>query len=137
VWVGTSIENSRHTWRADVLRETPAALRFISAEPLLGSLYEGLPRDSRLREAPNVIVSGRMPLDLDEIDWLIVGGESGADARPMQVEWVRELRHDAVERGIPFFFKQWGGRTAKAGGKVLDGDEWCHFPASFGDLVPA
>jgi len=114
VWLGVSIENSRFTWRADVLRETPAAVRFISAEPLLGSLLE-----SGLRRAP---------LELGGIDWLIAGGESGPGYRPVRVEWVRELREVCAERGVPFFFKQWGGRTSKAGGRVLDGETWDEMP---------
>lgn len=107
VWLGTSIENDRFVGRAGALRETPAGIRFISAEPLLGSL-----------EA----------LDLNGIDWLIVGGESGLGARPMDPEWVRELRDRAVGSGIAFFFKQWGGRTPKAGGRLLDGRTWDEYP---------
>ncbi|HXR61006.1 MAG TPA: phage Gp37/Gp68 family protein, partial [Solirubrobacterales bacterium] len=98
VWMGVSIENRRFIERADALREVPAAVRFISAEPLLGPL-EGL--------------------ELDHIDWLIAGGESGPRARPMNIEWVRELRDRCCEEGVAFFFKQWGGRTSKAGGRLL------------------
>jgi protein gp37 len=106
VWLGVSIENSRFTWRADVLREVPAAIRFVSAEPLLGSLLE----------------SGgqRAPLNLDSIDWLIAGGESGPAARPADIAWIRELRDASLAAGVQFFFKQWGGRTPKAGGRELD-----------------
>jgi protein gp37 len=68
------------------------------------------------------------PLNLDRIDWLIAGGESGQGFRPMNVDHARELRDACVERGIPFFFKQVGGRTPKAGGKLLDGREWCQMP---------
>jgi protein gp37 len=107
VWLGVSIENSRFTHRADVLREIPAAVRFISAEPLLGSLFE---RGTR-----------KAPLDLARIDWLIAGGESGAGYRPVNVEWLRELRGSCADAGVAFFFKQWGGRTPKSGGRVLDG----------------
>jgi protein gp37 len=106
VWLGVSIENSRYTWRADVLREVPAAVRFISAEPLLGSLFEEHGR--------------KAPLSLAGIDWLIAGGESGPKYRPLQVDWVRELRDACRQDGVPFFFKQWGGRTSKAGGRMLD-----------------
>jgi protein gp37 len=114
VWLGVSIENSRFTWRADVLAKVPAAVRFVSAEPLLGSLFES---------------SGRKrPLDLNRIDWLIAGGESGPGARPVQVEWLRELR-DACERAeVAFFFKQWGGRTPKSGGRELDGETYDAIP---------
>ncbi len=107
VWLGTSIENDRFTGRADALRETPAAVRFLSCEPLLGPLPS---------------------LDLTGIDWLIVGGESGPGARPMHPEWVRDLRDRAVAAGVAFFFKQWGGRTPKAGGRELDGRTWDEFP---------
>lgn len=106
VWLGVSIENSRFTWRADVLREAPASVRFISAEPLLGSLFES--------------GRARQPLKLGGIDWLIAGGESGPHARPMQVAWARELRDACRAQGVAFFFKQWGGRTSKAGGRLLD-----------------
>ncbi|RDI73173.1 Bacteriophage protein gp37 [Gaiella occulta] len=107
VWLGVSIENSRYTFRADVLRTIPATVHFISAEPLLGSLYAS--------------GTNRRPLDLTGIDWLIAGGESGARSRPVDVRWVRELRDGCRDAGVAFFFKQWGGRTAKAGGRELDG----------------
>jgi protein gp37 len=107
VWLGTSIETDRWTARADALRETPAAVRFISAEPLLEPLHS---------------------LDLTEVDWLIVGGESGAGARPMDPEWARQLRDHALSSETAFFFKQWGGRTPKAGGRILDGRTWDEYP---------
>ena len=107
VWLGTSIENDRWVGRADDLRATPAAVRFISAEPLLAPLPS---------------------LDLADIDWLIVGGESGSDHRPIREEWVVDLRDRAVEAGVAFFFKQWGGRTPKSGGRALDGRTWDEFP---------
>jgi protein gp37 len=109
VWLGTSIENNRWVHRADDLRDTPGAIRFISAEPLLGPLDR---------------------LDLTGIDWLIVGGESGWKHRPMDPEWVRELRDHARSEGVAFFFKQFGGRTPKAGGRMLDGRTWDEYPAS-------
>jgi protein gp37 len=114
VWLGVSIENSRFTWRADVLREVPAAIRFISAEPLLGSLLDAGRRGS--------------PLDLAGIDWLIAGGESGPGYRPIHVKWVRELREACIHAGIAFFFKQWGGRTPKSGGRELDGETFDEMP---------
>ena len=114
VWLGVSIESWRFNWRADVLRTIPAAVRFISAEPLLDSLY---PRDSPDRW-----------LELEGIDWLIVGGESGPNHRPIEAEWVRELRREAQGYGTAFFFKQWGGRTPKAGGRELDGRTWDEMP---------
>ena len=87
VWLGTSIESNKHVGRADALRDTPAAVRFISAEPLLGPLTD---------------------LDLTGIDWLIAGGESGRGARPMHPDWVRDLRDRCTEAGVAFFFKQFG-----------------------------
>lgn len=116
VWIGTSIENSRHTFRADILRGIPARIRFISAEPLLGSLFlNGKPK--------------RRPLDLTGIDWLIAGGESGPRFRPLDLGWVRELRDACVASGTAFFYKQRGGRTPKAGGRDLDGRTWSDFPS--------
>ena len=108
VWLGTSIENDRWVRRADELRRTPAATRFISAEPLLGPLTS---------------------LELNGIDWLIVGGESGSSHRPMQYSWVRQLKEKAEKAGTAFFFKQWGGPTPKSGGRELDGQTWSAFPA--------
>jgi protein gp37 len=114
VWLGVSIENNRWAHRADGLRRTPAAVRFISAEPLLGPLLD---------------------LDLTSIDWLIVGGESGQSHRPMDANWVRDLRDVAVDAGTAFFFKQWGGRTSKAGGRQLDGRTWDEMPVGSVDLT--
>jgi protein gp37 len=109
VWMGVSIENRRWVERADYLREVPAAVRFISAEPLLG------PLDS---------------LDLDGIHWLIVGGESGPRHRAIEEAWVLQLRDRSLDAGVPLFFKQWGGRTSKAKGRKLDGLEWSQMPRS-------
>jgi protein gp37 len=109
VWVGVSVENRRFVHRADHLRQVPAAVRFISAEPLLGPL-DGL--------------------DLSGIHWLIAGGESGHRHRPVRQEWLAELRDRCLEEGVAFFFKQWGGRTPKAGGRLLDGVEWSQMPDS-------
>lgn len=117
VWIGVSIENSRFTFRADILRELPAAIRFISAEPLLGSLF--------LNGKPN-----RRPLDLAGIDWVIAGGESGPRYRGFDIDWVRELRDACHEATTAFFFKQHGGRTSKAGGRILDGRTYDEFPRS-------
>lgn len=108
VWLGTSIESDGYVGRADLLRETPAAVRFISAEPLLGPLPS---------------------LGLNGIDWLIVGGESGPEHRPMRPEWVRELRERSQAMDTAFFFKQWGGRTPKSGGRTLDGRTWDEMPS--------
>lgn len=107
VWLGTSIENDRWVDRADELRATPAAIRFISAEPLLGPLPS---------------------LDLTDIHWLIVGGESGPVHRPIEVEWVTDLRDAAAAADVAFFFKQWGGRVSKSGGRTLQGRTYDEFP---------
>ena len=108
IWIGTSIENMDVAHRADALRGiTQASVRFISAEPLLGPLDD---------------------LDLTGIDWLIGGGESGAGHRPVALEWARSLRDRCGEAGIAFFWKQWGGYTPKAGGRLLDGRHWDEYP---------
>jgi len=107
VWMGVSIENRRFVHRANYLRQVPAAVRFISAEPLLGPL-EGL--------------------DLAGIDWLIAGGESGPGHRRIDVSWVRDLRDRCVAEDVNFFFKQWGGSRPKAGGRELDGRTWDELP---------
>ena len=99
VWMGVSVETERYAFRIDHLRQVGAKVRFVSAEPLLGPL-------------PDV--------DLTNIDWLIAGGESGPGARPMDEEWVRDLRDQCGIAGVAFFFKQWGGRTPKANGRRLD-----------------
>jgi protein gp37 len=108
VWLGTSVEDQK--WadkRIPLLRDAPAAVRFLSCEPLLGPIH--------LR-------------DLGSIDWVIVGGESGWEARSMETTWVRGLRDQCQTAGIAFFFKQWGGRTPKAGGRTLDGRTWDEMP---------
>jgi protein gp37 len=107
IWMGVTIENRRFVDRADLLREVPAAIRFISAEPLLGPL-EGL--------------------NLEDIHWLISGGESGPGFRPVKEEWILELRDLCRDAEVPFFFKQWGGFRAKAGGRLLEGQEWNGMP---------
>jgi protein gp37 len=107
IWIGVSIELDWYRWRANHLRQVPASTRFISAEPLLGPLTN---------------------LDLDGIDWLISGGESGLGYRPCNPEWVRDLRDRCQAAGVAFFHKQWGGRTPKAGGRLLDGKIWDEYP---------
>lgn len=108
VWMGVSVEDERVADRLDLLRGIPAAVRFISAEPLLGSLRG---------------------LSFEGIDWVIAGGESGTRARAVDPEWIREIRDTCQATGVAFFFKQWGGRHAKARGRVLDGREWSEYPA--------
>lgn len=108
IWIGTSIENMAVAHRADALRGiTQAAVRFISAEPLLG------PLDT---------------LDLTNIEWVIGGGESGKGHRKVKPEWARSLRDRCQEAGAAFFWKQWGGFTPKAGGRELDGKVWSEYP---------
>lgn len=107
VWQGVSVENARYTSRIAHLREVPAAVRFLSVEPLLGPI----PR-----------------LPLVGIQWVIVGGESGGGRRPVDPSWVRDIRDQCIAARVPFFFKQWGGRTPKAAGRVLDGRTWDELP---------
>jgi len=109
VWFGVSVENRKNGLpRLAALRETPAEVRFVSMEPLLEDL--GI-------------------VDLAGIDWAVVGGESGAHARPMLREWVVRIRHQCRAQGVPFFFKQWGGVHKKAAGRTLDGRTYDEFPA--------
>ncbi|WP_020578895.1 DUF5131 family protein [Actinopolymorpha alba] len=107
VWMGVSVEDAEVLHRVDDLRIVPAAVRFLSCEPLLGPL-DGL--------------------SLKGIDWVIAGGESGRGARPMQAAWVQQLRDQCATEKVPFFFKQWGGRTPKAGGRQLDDRTWDEMP---------
>ena len=109
VWIGVSVENDLYIPRIDQLREVPASIRFLSLEPLLGPLPD---------------------LDLRGIQWVIVGGESGPRARPMEPEWATEIRDQCVRAAVPFFFKQWGGSNRKAAGRRLDGREWNQMPTA-------
>lgn len=113
-WIGASVENARWTHRADSLRDVDGMLRFLSCEPLLGSLF--------------ATGRNRVPLDLDGIGWVIGGGESGPHHRPFDVGWAREIRDACAGQCIPFFWKQNGGLRPKSGGKELDGVEWCEIP---------
>ena len=110
IWIGISVENSKFTWRIEHLRQIPAFVRFLSIEPLLGSL-------------PN--------LSLDDIHWVIVGGESGPKARPNRPDWVRDIQRQCQKARVPFFFKQWGGVNKKINGRLLDGKTWDEYPAAF------
>ena len=118
VWLGVSVENERYYPRLDILAEVPAALRFVSAEPLLG------------------------PLDLTpwlrsgNLDWVITGGESGPGARPADPAWFRAIREQCLAVGVPYFHKQNGGRRMDKGGKLLDGQTWNQFPAADVALSP-
>lgn len=108
VWMGVSVEDREHKYRIDHLRETAAYVKFISFEPLLGPIGY---------------------FDLEGIDWIIVGGESGPRARPMDPAWVREIRDRCIEARVPFFFKQWGGIHRRKNGRLLDGLIWDQMPA--------
>lgn len=109
VWMGVSVETAKYTPRIDHLRAAPAATRFLSLEPLLGPL-------------PG--------LDLRDIDWVIVGGESGRGARPVSEAWVRDIRDQCARADVAFFFKQWGGTNKKKAGRILDGRTWDAMPAT-------
>lgn len=106
IWIGTSVEDQRVVHRVRQLAQVPAAVRFLSCEPLIGPLE----------------------LELDGIHWVIVGGESGIGYRPMKADWAIAIQDQCREADVPFFFKQWGGRTPKAGGRLLDGRTWDHMP---------
>jgi len=117
VWFGVSVEDRRHGLRrVDALRGTPAAIRFLSIEPLLEDLG---------------------PIDLTGIDWVIVGGESGPRARLMREEWVLSIRNRCRDAGVPFFFKQWGGVRKKNAGRRLNGRTYDEFPAALLHASPA
>lgn len=107
VWQGVSVENAQYLQRVHDLRLVPAAVRFLSVEPLLGPIPT---------------------LPLDGIDWVIVGGESGPHHRPMDLAWVRTIRDRCIDARVPFFFKQWGGKTPKSGGRLLDNRTWDNLP---------
>ena len=107
VWMGVSVETEKYTYRIDHLRRTGAKTKFLSLEPLLGPLPE---------------------LNLTGINWAIVGGESGPGARPMQREWVTEIRDQCLAAKVPFFFKQWGGVQKKRAGRTLEDRTWDEMP---------
>ena len=107
IWIGVSIENAQMAFRIKSLLKTTANIKFISCEPLIGPISS---------------------LPLDGIDWVIVGGESGPNARPMKKEWAVSIRDNCIKKGIPYFFKQWGGVNKKTNGRLLDGKEWSEMP---------
>ncbi len=113
IWMGVSVETDEYCSRIDDLRSTKAHLKFLSLEPLLGPLGS---------------------LDLEGIGWVIVGGESGPKARPMDPAWVADLRDQCRRARVPFFFKQWGGRNKKRAGRELDGRTWSEMPVALGNL---
>jgi len=107
IWMGVSVENQKYTFRVDHLRRVGAKIRFISFEPLLGPINN---------------------LNLRGIDWVIVGGESGHQARPMDPSWVVNIRNQCQRTKVPFFFKQWGGPSRKKTGRKLEGRTWDEIP---------
>lgn len=107
LWIGVSVETERYLNRIDDLRRVPASVRFLSCEPLLGPLSD---------------------INLQGIGWVITGGESGPAARPIDPDWVRDIRDQCIDAGVPFFHKQWGGRTPKHRGRELDGVTWGQMP---------
>jgi len=107
VWMGVTVENADYTFRTEDLRQTGAAVKFISFEPLLGPIPD---------------------IDLEGIDWVIVGGESGPKARPMKPQWAADIRDQCLAANVPFFFKQWGGVNKKKAGRTLDGSTWDQMP---------
>ena len=111
IWMGVTVESAEYKYRIDYLRYTSAHIKFLSLEPLLNDIGE---------------------LDLNEIDWVIVGGESGPGARPMKIEWVRNIREQCLAQKVPFFFKQWGGVNKKKAGRLLDGRTWDKMPVNIG-----
>jgi protein gp37 len=128
VWLGTSVEDQRVVDRIDWLIKTPAAVRFLSCEPLIGPLDLGR---WLIGPCPSC---GTPHLGFCEepkrfpIHWIITGGESGQNHRPFNPDWARSIRDQCLDAGVPFFFKQHGGRTPKAGGRELDGRTWDEFP---------
>lgn len=110
MWFGVSVENAQATSRIAHLQKAKVSVRFLSIEPLIAPVGK---------------------LFLDNIHWVIVGGESGPHARPMKPEWAIDIRNQCVAAGIPFFFKQWGGRSPKSGGRALDGKVWSQFPKGY------
>ena len=109
VWMGVSVENQDYTYRTEHLRQSGAKIKFLSLEPLLGPIPD---------------------LDLRNIDWVIVGGESGVHPRPMKEKWVTDILEKCLSAKVPFFFKQWGGRSKKKSGRLLKGQTWDQMPCS-------
>ena len=107
IWMGVSVENDDYTYRINDLRNSDAKTKFLSVEPLIGPINK---------------------LDLTNIDWVIVGGESGPGARPIKEEWVIDIKDKCIEQDVPFFFKQWGGVQKKKAGRLLQGNTWSQMP---------
>jgi protein gp37 len=113
VWMGVSVENDDYVYRIDHLRQTNAVVKFLSQEPLLGPITN---------------------MELTNIDWVIVGGESGPNARPIKKEWVVSIHEQCISTHTPFFFKQWGGVNKKANGRLLEGRTWDEMPQQFENI---
>lgn len=111
LWLGVTVESEEYKSRIDLLRQIKAQIRFLSCEPLLNDLGQ---------------------LNLEKIDWVIVGGESGFKARPIKPEWAINIRNQCVSKNIPYFFKQWGGVRKKDKGRLLEGREWNEMPIKGG-----
>lgn len=107
IWLGVSVEDARLKFRMEHLRQADARTKFLSIEPLIGAIGK---------------------LDLEGIDWVIVGGESGPNYRPLDLDWARDIRDQCLNQGVAFFFKQVGGARPKSGGRLLDGQEWNQYP---------
>ena len=107
IWIGVTVENQECAFRINHLKRVPASVKFLSLEPLLGPIHQ---------------------LQLDGIDWVIVGGESGPRARPVKADWIRDIRDQCVREGVAFFFKQWGGHYKSRNGRKLDGRTWDEMP---------
>jgi protein gp37 len=114
VWAGVSVESAAYKFRIDHLRKVQARIRFLSVEPLIGPVGE---------------------IDLRGLNWIIVGGESGPNFRPLNLDWAREVRDQCLNTGVAFFFKQVGGVRAKSGGRLLDGKEWNEYPRQITPLL--
>ena len=114
IWMGVSIENQDYTFRIKDLSKTDAAIKFLSIEPLIGPVYR---------------------YSLNNIDWVIVGGESGPKARPMKEEWVVSIRNKCLKQNVPFFFKQWGGVQKKRNGRELEGRTWDEMPQNVYQVI--
>lgn len=114
IWIGVSVETALYKTRINDLKKVQADIHFLSLEPLLGPLGK---------------------LDLDDIEWVIAGGESGFNFRECKIEWVREIRDQCIKSRVPFFFKQWGGITSKSKGRTLDNKMWNEFPKSFSENI--
>jgi protein gp37 len=114
VWMGVSVENQEYTYRIDHLRKTEAKIKFLSIEPLIGPVNE---------------------MNLNNINWVIVGGESGPRSRPIEKDWVLDIKDQCKKANVPFFFKQWGGTNKKKTGRLLQGRTWDELPTNL-NLIP-